>query len=111
MAATSRAQQNLKKSATAVRIVSMSFKNEIDEGELLTGSPTVVASPSDLTITNKVINASSVVVNGITVEAGLVVQFLVSGGTAGTRYLVTVTCGTDSSPAETVDGEVILDVV
>jgi len=42
-------------------------------------------------------------------DAGKAILFTASGGTAGTEYRVRVTCGTDSSPAETLVYDLLLD--
>lgn len=47
---------------------------------------------------------------GRTVITGRAVQFRVSGGTAETTYTISIQVGTDSTPSQTVHGDVILDL-
>lgn len=90
------------KTEDEVRNGAVDFQGRLDSGEVLTGTPTVTASPAGLTFSSVQVNGSSLVVNGVTVSAGEGVQFRVSGGTAGTTYTITVECTTDASPAQTL---------
>ena len=82
--------------------VKVDMRGLLDTGELLTGTPTVVeVTTTDLTLENKIINTTSLTINGDTVAAGQAVQFRISGGTAGSTYTIRITVGTDSSPAQT----------
>lgn len=92
------------KTASEVRNCIVSFAGKLDSGELLTGTPTVTASPSGLTIANVIRNSTSKTVNGVSISASQGVQWKVSGGTAGTTYTFTITCGTDATPAQTLIG-------
>ncbi len=98
-------------SASATRSGVMSFLSSLRDGELLTGTPTVTASPAGLTFTNKALNTQALTVNGVDIIAGQGVQWSVSGGTAGVLYTITVSCGTDSTPAETLVDTAFLQVV
>lgn len=90
------------KTANEVRNGIVSFIGLLDTGELLTGTPT--ASASGLTFSNVAVTSTTKTLeDGTTVLSGQGVQFSVSGGTAGTKYKITVQCGTDSTPAETLE--------
>lgn len=82
----------------------------LDSGETITGAVTVAeVSTSQLTITGAQTNGSSIVIDGVTVGAGLGVQFTVNttGSAAGTyRILVTVV----TSASQTRKGFVTLVV-
>ena len=108
MAATGKALQVHYISEDAVRNVAVSFDNVLESGEALTGTPTVTISPTGPTIDNKAVSSESLTINGETVTTGRAVQFRISGVTAGTKYTITISCETDSTPAQTVDGECIL---
>lgn len=98
------------KTEDEVRNVAVDFTQELDSGELLAGTPTITESTGDLTISNKAVSTSSLTINGSTVATGGAVQFKVSGGTAGTTYTINIQCSTDSSPAQTVEADVELEV-
>lgn len=95
------------------RVVRIDFTDELDSGVTLTGTPTVSASSTALTI-----NTSGAAVNtatyvdantGNTVAIGKAVQFVVSSGTAAqSPYDITVTTATNSTPAETLKKVVTL---
>lgn len=92
---------------TETRLVSVGFINKLESGELLTGTPTVAEeTTSDLTITNKAVNTSTLTIDGVSHAAGQAVQFLVTGVVAGTLYSIDILCGTDATPAQTLNGEV-----
>ena len=81
----------------------VSFAAVLDEGELLTGTPTVEeVTTSDLTITNKALNTVALTINNQSVAIGMAVQFRVSGQlVTGSPYTIKITVGTDSTPAQT----------
>ena len=95
-----------------VRLFSVSFDNKLDSGESLSGTPTVAeVSTSDLTIANAAVNTAALTVNNKSVAIGKAVQFKASGWTvANSPYTIRITCGTDSTPAQTVKGDVVFDV-
>lgn len=111
---------------SAVRNHGVDFIGELEEGELLSGTPTVtgavlldnrtvaeiaaLATPVALTISNKQVSAAIKTINSRRVPVAQAVLFTVSGGTAGVDYEITVLCGTNSSPAETVDGTLELRI-
>lgn len=89
--------------AGATRNVAVSFSNELDTGELLTGTPTVVEiTSSDLTLGSKAVSTADLEINGETCPTGEAVQFSVSGMVSGTTYKVSITVSTDATPAQTL---------
>ena len=88
------------KEESEVRNVAVDFTDELDAGELLTGTPTV--TEATLTIGNIAINTAPLTINGRTVAIGAAVQFNVSGGTATTTYDIKVSVDTDATPAQTL---------
>ena len=85
------------------RNVSISFVPELDVGELLTGTPTVVElTTANLTLTNKVVNTGALTVERNPVAIGQGVQFKLTGAVAGTNYRVLITVTTDATPAQTL---------
>lgn len=110
----STAPQRPSASVGSVRNVAVSFANKLDSGELLTGTPTVVDanpnSPEDLTISNIVVNTAVLTINGVSVAVGEAVQCSVSGFVAASfPYTLTVTVGTDATPAQTLIGTIIIN--
>lgn len=101
-----------KKTASEVRLVSISFVGKLDfhVGEVLTGAPTI-PDVGNLTITSKAVSTEELEINGKIVPIGRAVQFLVSGGNVGDSTEVTISCATDSSPAQTLYGNIIIVVV
>jgi hypothetical protein len=85
-----------------------SFANRLEDGEVLTGTPTIT-STTGITLSNKHINTGVVVVEGVDVAIGGAVQWKVEATTAGT-YLITITCDTDSNPVQTLQGFCVLIV-
>lgn len=97
------------KSANETRLISIDMSGKLESGELMTGAVTI-PPVSGLTISNEAVNTSTLTINGLSVIAGKAIQFLVAGGTAGTGYTITGTVATDSSPAQTLEFEIILEV-
>lgn len=90
-------------SSDAVEIVAVDESFELDAGETLTGTPTVTEiDTSDLTITNKSLNSSSMSINGNDSSASCAVLFRISGQKSGKLYHIKYTVGTTSSPARTL---------
>lgn len=97
--------------STETRNVVVDFQDRLDSGELLTGTPTATeVTTADLTIDNVAKNSSSLTVLGRSVAANQAVQFRVTGGDAGTTYVVRVTCGTDATPPQTLSTDVRVKV-
>ena len=89
------------------RNVSVSFINRLDSGELLTGTPTVTASPSGPTISTPVVNDSTLTINGRSHLAGQAVRFSIADCTSGETYQLTVTANTTGD--QVLQGIVIVD--
>lgn len=82
----------------------------LKSGESLTGTP-VVTPPSGITCGSPIVNTSTFVNRrGRTVAVGKGVQFLISGGTDGVSYDIAVSCGTNGTPAQTLEGNCPVDV-
>lgn len=106
------APQIQQKTDAEVRNIAVSFVKKLDVGELLTGTVTVTELvTNDLTITTEIVNTSALTINGAAVAIGQAVQFNVSGGTAGKTYRILINVGTDSTPAQTLEGIVRLEVI
>ncbi len=109
---TSKCKQRLCMTDAETRAVKVSFADDLDSGELLTGTPTVAEiTTSDLTLANKAVSTGSLTILGKTVATGAAVQFTVTGGTAGTTYEVKITCGTDATPAQTLEAVVEIEFI
>lgn len=74
----------------------------LDGAEKLTGTPTFVASPGDLSFASARVNTTAATINGVSISEGRALLASVSGGTSNRQYDCTATCGTDSNPAQTV---------
>lgn len=106
------APQRRTKTVGETRNVAVSFVDVLDASELLTGTPTVLeVTSTDLTLTNKAVNAQAMTVNGVACLAGQVVTFTVAGGVAGTTYDIRITVSTNASNAQTLQATVRLKVV
>jgi len=104
------AQQHHEKSRTEKRNVTVDYRGKLDSGELLTGTPTVSATPAGLTLSSPQINTATLTVNEESVAAGQAVQFKASGGAVGTRYTITVKCDT-TGDQEDLEARCTLDLV
>lgn len=102
---TSIAQQVRTKTSAEVRVATFGFAVKLgDSGALLSGTPTITVSPSGPTIGTVTKNASAITVNGIAHAANQAAQATVTGGTAGTLYLLTCTAVTDSGETMEIKG-------
>ena len=91
-----------------VEIVSVGFNN-LDSGELLTGTPTIVeVTSSDLTLGNKAVSTAALTIDDVSYAIGEAVQFSVQGQSAGTRYRIRITVSTDATVARTFVQDVVL---
>lgn len=99
------------KHPAAAQNAAVSFDGLLEEGEELTGTPSVSVLPSGLTIDNARVNSGELTVDGARVAANRAVQFRVSGGAVGTSYEIRVVCGTSSNPAQTLVVECPLTVL
>lgn len=81
----------------------VNFTRILADDETLSGTPTITVSPTGPTIASPVVTTATYTNDyGTTVAIGKAVQFRVSGGTAGTEYLLTVTCTTSSGDTRAV---------
>lgn len=99
------------KHPSAAMNAAVSFDALLDPGEALTGTPTVASAPAGLTVDTVRVSTAELTIDGQAVAAGRAVQFRVSGGTSGTTYVLTVSCGTTSTPAQTLPVECRLTVL
>jgi hypothetical protein len=91
------------KTANEVVNGKVDLQDQLDTGELITGTPTATeVTSSDLTIDNVAFNTASMTVKKRTVAIGKGVKFRIQGGTAKTQYTIMVTATTDSTPAQTL---------
>ena len=93
--------------------VAVSMIGLLDAGELLTGTPTVLeVTTTDLTLGSKIVNTASITINSVVNLAGQAVTFTAAPTvTALGSYTVTVTCGTNATPAQTRKANVKITVV
>jgi hypothetical protein len=93
------AQPTLYKTPAAKRNVTVSFVNELEDGDLLTGTPTITVSPSGPTLSAAIVNTASKHIEIPDKEhwakPGQAVQFSVAGGTAAVTYTISVQCNTE----------------
>lgn len=83
----------------ATRNARVSFKGQLDSGELLTGTPTIVeVGTSDLTITNKALNSGTIQVGSdASVLALQAVTYTMAGMLLATaEYQIKITVSTDA---------------
>lgn len=80
----------------------------LSNGELATGTPTIVERNARLTseISNKAINTVDKTVDGVTLVAGEGAQYTIKGFTTG-RYNIDITFSTDATPPAVRSGTVI----
>lgn len=90
----------------------VSFNGQLRSGESLTGTPTAAEqTTSDLTIGSVAVSTGSLIINGKTVTTGRAVTMSVSGWVAANApYTILVQCSTDSTPAQTLIGELEIPV-
>lgn len=97
-----------------VRGLACHFLDKLGATELLSGTPTVAEqTTSALTIDNQRLNTDAITVLGRACAASQAVLFRVaaSGATAGSEYIIKITCGTDATPAQTLVAFVRVQVV
>lgn len=97
-------------STSEARTVSVDCSGSLDDGDTLTGTPVVTGS-ADLTITSEQVSVGTLTLNGVSVAAGLAVQFKVdaSGATVGNTYTVTIVC--DTSAGDTLEARISIKVI
>lgn len=99
------------KTVNEVRNAAVSFAATLDDSELLTGTPTVTATPSGLTFASPKVNTAAIEVEGQSVAIGKAAQFSVSGGEHGKTYVIRVSVGTTATPAQTLEAICNLRVI
>jgi len=106
----STAPQRPSASVGATRNISVSFSDELDEGELLTGAPTITEdTTTDLAITNKVVSTEDLNINKVDVPAGEAIQCSVSGFVSNNfPYTLNISVTTDAVPAQVLPGTIII---
>jgi len=104
------AKQIQSKTVNEVRNLAVDLTDKLDAGELLTGTPSVSSTPAGLTISNVAVTTSTLTILGTSVTTGQAVTCSVSGGSAGTRYTLTLQCGTDATVSQTLEVICLLDV-
>jgi len=108
----SKATSKEQKTASETRNISVRFSELLDDGEVLTGTPTILElNGSDLTISNKVVSTAALTINGVSTPLGEAVQCSIAGGTAGATYDIQIVAVTDSTPAQTLYGNFELKIV
>ena len=101
---TIKAKELPRKSPNDTDAGAVSFALELRSGELLTGTPTAEEqTTSALTLSNIGLNSGTVDIAGQSTLANQAITFSVSGGISGTLDSIKVTCGTDSSPARSLN--------
>lgn len=93
-------------STDETRNVSVDMTALLDDGETITGSPTVQCDAS-ITVTNEQYNAAAVTINGVSVAAGKAVQFTVEPSARG-LYPVEIVAQT--SEGQTLEATIKLSV-
>lgn len=97
-----------------LRNVAVDFSGKLDTSELLTGTPTVLeVTSTDLVLTNKIVSTGALTINGVSVAAGLAVQFTVDpvGATKDKTYQVDIVATSDASNAQDVSLGVLLHII
>jgi hypothetical protein len=95
---TIKAKQVQRKSSGETLQVRVSFADLLADSDTLTGTPTVAEqTTTDLTLTSKLVNSSTITILGESVAAANAVTFLCAGGTAATTYTIRVTVNTVGS--------------
>jgi hypothetical protein len=92
MGASVRSEERLVKQPTESLLFACDFTNVLQGSDLLSGTPTVTALPSGLTIASIVIASGSLKVNA-----------RISSGTDLTEYTVVFTCDDDASNTHVID--------
>jgi hypothetical protein len=84
---------------TEVNGVKVDMSLLVQEGEILTGTPTITVS--GMTASSPLVSTTQLLFgeppNQYTVDAGKAVTFTLTGGTDGTDYSIKVSCGTSAS--------------
>lgn len=109
------ADQQYEIKAGSIRNISVDCRGWLDEGESLTGTPTVTITTAAVppTLDNKIVSGAVLIIDGESVPIGKAIQFRITTTTGTTLggYTITVSCGTDASPAQTPMGDLVVTVV
>jgi hypothetical protein len=93
-----------------VRNVAVSFAGLLDEGETLSGTPTVSEATESLGITAAQVSTADLVIEGVKVKAGHAVQFRLTRGEASAgNYEIDILAPT--SAGQTIPGSVTIRCV
>jgi hypothetical protein len=99
-------------SAGDTEVAAVDFTDLLDTGETLTGTPTVVeVTTTALTLANKAISTSSLVILDRVVATGHAVQFKVTGQVATHTYRIRITATTTSTPARVLVRDVLFNAI
>ncbi len=85
----------------STRVHSLSMMGELDDGETISGTPTITDPASVLTISNKVVNTSALLLDEedgsqVNVAIGKAVQCKISGVVLGTTHTVEISVTTSA---------------
>ena len=103
------AEQVNSKTVSEIVNISVSFVGKLDEGEKLTGVPTVDAV-AGLTFSAAVVSTEILTINKKRVPAGEAIQFSELGGSTVGSHTIPVACSTDSVPPQLRRGKLLLVV-
>ena len=95
-------------------VLSVDYGTRLIGSELLSGTPTITASSTLLTLANKAYNSADVTIGAVTMEANTGAQCsaaVSTGITSPAKYYVTFTGATSGSPARTLIEIVTVEVV
>jgi len=93
-----------------VRNVAIDFSGLLDAGESLSGTPSVTDSSGLLSISGEQVSSVALVINRVTVAAGLAVSFTVDRNSAPRgRYDIDVSVSTDAG--QTIPGTIVIECV
>lgn len=102
------AKEIYEKSVTEERNASVSFKSDMEEGEIIIGTPTVTDATGELTLEGVSVNTEVLKINGILTPIGQAVTYIEKGGIAGSRYHIKIQGSTNQS--QVIRGVTRLDV-
>ena len=98
------------KRAGETRNAAISFANQLDTSETMSGSPTLSSSPTGLSFAAGAVTTAATTINGVSVGTGRAVTFRVSGGTDGVMYTITCVVPSTSLSQASLEAEVLLEV-
>lgn len=104
----SQALQARTQKSTETRNHAVDMSGSLEDDEILIGTPVVTPSPAGANLSNKQVSTSTRKINGKRVRAGQAILFTCAGAPGG--YTISILCGTNSNPAETVEGTLPLTI-